>query len=95
MVVVQIIVVPIFWNKKADEKETVIAAAEQVLQQLQQLGVQAGLDDTNADTPGQKYRYWYHTFSPQLTRPASREVNNLHYRYWACCLSDRSSCAVH
>lgn len=58
MVCVQVIVVPIFWNKKADEKETVIAAAEQVLQQLQELGVQAGLDDTNADTPGQKYRYW-------------------------------------
>ena len=28
MVCVQVIVVPIFWNKKADEKETVIAAAE-------------------------------------------------------------------
>lgn len=58
LVAVQIIIVPIFWNKKLDEKETVIAAAEQVLQQLQELGIQAGLDDTNADTPGQKYRYW-------------------------------------
>lgn len=50
---------PIFWNKKADEKETVISAAQQVLQQLQELGIEVGLDDTNADTPGQKYRYWY------------------------------------
>ena len=57
-IAVQVIIVPIFWNKKADEKETVIAAAQQVLQQLQELGIEAGLDDTNADTPGQKYRYW-------------------------------------
>ena len=57
-IAVQVIIVPIFWNKKADEKETVLSAAQQVLQQLQQLGIQAGLDDTNADTPGQKYRYW-------------------------------------
>lgn len=55
---IQVIIVPIFWNKKADEKETVVAAAQQVLQQLQALDIQAGLDDTNADTPGQKYRYW-------------------------------------
>ena len=55
---VQVIIVPIFWNKKADEKETVISAAQQVQQQLQTLGIEAGLDDTNADTPGQKYRYW-------------------------------------
>jgi len=50
--------VPIFWNKKADEKTTVVAAAEQVQQQLQEVGIQVGLDTTNADTPGQKYRYW-------------------------------------
>ena len=55
---IQVIIIPIFWNKKADEKETVISAAQQVLQQLQELGVEVGLDDTNADTPGQKYRYW-------------------------------------
>ncbi len=54
----QVIIVPIFWNKKADEKTTVVAAAEQVQQQLQEVGIQVGLDTTNADTPGQKYRYW-------------------------------------
>ena len=54
----QVIIVPIFWNKKADEKSTVLASAEQVQQQLQQLGFEVGLDDTNADTPGQKYRFW-------------------------------------
>ena len=55
---VQVIIIPIFWNKKADEKETVIAAAQQVQQQLQEVGIEAGMDDTNADTPGQKYTYW-------------------------------------
>lgn len=55
---IQVIIVPIFWNKKVDEKETVISAAQQVLQQLQELGMDVGLDDTNADAPGQKYRYW-------------------------------------
>lgn len=54
----QVIIVPIFWNKKADEKVTVLAAAEEVQQQLQELGLAVGLDSTNADTPGQKYRYW-------------------------------------
>jgi len=54
----QVIIVPIFWNKKADEKTTVVAAAEEVQQQLQEVGIQVGLDTTNADTPGQKYRYW-------------------------------------
>ena len=54
----QVIIVPIFWNKKADEKTTVVAAAEEVQQQLQEEGIQVGLDTTNADTPGQKYRYW-------------------------------------
>lgn len=49
---------PIFWNKKADEKATVLAAAEEVQEQLQVLGITVGLDSTNADTPGQKYRYW-------------------------------------
>ena len=52
------IIIPIFWNKKADEKTTVISAAEEVQQQLQELGISVGLDTTNADTPGQKYRYW-------------------------------------
>ncbi|KAA6416581.1 MAG: prolyl-tRNA synthetase [Trebouxia sp. A1-2] len=55
---VQVIIVPIFWNKKADEKTTVVAAAEEVQQHLQEVGIQVGLDTTNADTPGQKYRYW-------------------------------------
>ena len=54
----QVIIVPIFWNKKADEKATVLAAAEEVRQQLQEQGISSGLDSTNADTPGQKYRYW-------------------------------------
>ena len=52
------IIVPIFWNKQADEKATVLAAAEEVQGQLQEEGISAGLDSTNADTPGQKYRYW-------------------------------------
>lgn len=49
---------PIFWNKKADEKATVVSAAEEVQEHLQELGISVGLDTTNADTPGQKYKYW-------------------------------------
>lgn len=54
----QVIVVPIFWNKKADEKKAVIDAAEEVAQQLQAAGVEAALDTTNVLAPGQKYKYW-------------------------------------
>ena len=49
---------PIFWNKRADEKDTVVSIAEEVREQLQELGISVGLDTTNADTPGQKYKYW-------------------------------------
>lgn len=58
LVPVQVIVVPIFWNKKADEKKAVIDAAEEVAQQLQAAGVEAALDTTNVLAPGQKYKYW-------------------------------------
>ena len=58
LVSVQVIVVPIFWNKKANEKKAVIDAAEEVAQQLQAAGVQAALDTTNVLAPGQKYKYW-------------------------------------
>ena len=57
----QVIIVPIFWNKKADEKAAVLATAEEVREQLQEQGISSGLDSTNADTPGQKYCFWYET----------------------------------
>eukprot|EP00884_Botryococcus_braunii_P019290 jgi/Botrbrau1/6044/Bobra.0042s0027.1 len=56
--VVQVIIVPIYWNKKAEEKALVINAAERVAQLLGAANVATGLDTTNQLTPGQKFKYW-------------------------------------
>ena len=55
---VQVIVVPVFWNRKPDEKAAVIKAAQAVVELLQAADIQAGIDTTNAMSPGQKYRFW-------------------------------------
>lgn len=54
----QVIIVPIFWNKKKEEKAGVIAAAERVERLLTGAGIAAGTDTTNPLTPGQKFKYW-------------------------------------
>ena len=50
--------VPVFWNRKPDEKAAVIKAAQAVVELLQATGIRAGMDTTNAMSPGQKYRFW-------------------------------------
>ena len=49
---------PIFWNRKPEEKEQVIAAAEKIAEMLKESGIDCGIDTTNAMSPGQKYAYW-------------------------------------
>ncbi|KAK9812949.1 hypothetical protein WJX72_006223 [[Myrmecia] bisecta] len=55
---VQVIIVPIYWNKREREKADVMAAAEGVEAALRAEGLAAGLDTTNVSTPGQKFRFW-------------------------------------
>ena len=55
---VQVIVVPIFWNRKPEEKAHVIRAAEAVVKLLEAAGLTTGADTTNAMSPGQKFAYW-------------------------------------
>jgi len=54
----QVIVVPIFWNRKPDEKAQVIRAAEAAVKVLKAAGLTTGMDTTNAMSPGQKFAYW-------------------------------------
>lgn len=54
----QVIIVPIFWNKNKEEKASVISSAERVERLLTGAGITAGVDTTNPMTPGQKFKYW-------------------------------------
>ncbi|KAK9866808.1 hypothetical protein WJX84_009876 [Apatococcus fuscideae] len=58
MTKVKVIVVPIYWNRKKEEKAQVVAAAGRVEKVLQDAGVSCGIDTTNKLTPGQKFRFW-------------------------------------
>ena len=54
----QVIIVPIYWRKREQEANAVLAAAEQAKQLLDQQGITCSVDATEALTPGQKYRLW-------------------------------------
>lgn len=54
----QVIIIPIYWQKKKEEMEMVLEAAERAQQLLRDGGVKADTDTTTQRTPGQKYRYW-------------------------------------
>ena len=55
---VQIIVVPIYWNRKPEEKAEVVQGAQQVVDLITTAGIQVGMDTTNALSPGQKFAHW-------------------------------------
>lgn len=55
---VQVIVVPIFWNIRQDEKAKVVNSASQALKLLEDAGVKAGMDTSDSMTPGQKFSHW-------------------------------------
>ncbi|PSC70038.1 proline-tRNA ligase [Micractinium conductrix] len=55
---VQLIIVPIVWQKRASEMKTVMLAVEKVQELLRELGVKCDTDTTTELTPGQKFRAW-------------------------------------
>jgi Anticodon binding domain len=55
---VQVIIIPIFWNSREDEKSLVLGAAGQAQAALRHAGVKCDTDTTHKLTPGQKYRHW-------------------------------------
>lgn len=56
--ILQVIVVPIFWNRKPAEKASVIRAANKIVAILQGQGLTSGMDTTNSLSPGQKFEFW-------------------------------------
>lgn len=55
---VQVIIVPIFWNRRESEKESVLEAAAAAQTALRAAGIKADTDTTHKLTPGQKFRHW-------------------------------------
>lgn len=55
---VQLIIVPIFWNRREEEKSMVWGAAAQAQAALRAVGVKCDTDTTHKLTPGQKFRHW-------------------------------------
>ena len=54
----QLIIIPIFWNRNPEEKQLVITAANSVRYILRQAGLRVDIDSSTLHTPGQKYREW-------------------------------------
>jgi prolyl-tRNA synthetase len=55
---VQVIIIPVFWNSREEEKSIVLGAAGQAQAALRHAGVKCDTDTTHKLTPGQKYRHW-------------------------------------
>ena len=58
IVLPQVIVIPIFWNKRVHEKEEVLEAARRACDLLTDAGIAAGCDTTVEMSPGQKFKHW-------------------------------------
>lgn len=53
------VIIPIYWNMKHQEKDAVLKAAARVQQLLQEAGLSTNVDAANQYTPGQKMKYWW------------------------------------
>lgn len=56
--VLQVVVLPIFWQQREQERERVLSAAQQAVDLLTEAGVGAVLDNDNDHTPGQRMKFW-------------------------------------
>ena len=63
------VVVPIY--KKAEEEESVMAAAEGVVAAAKAAGIRVELDADQSKTPGFKFNYWEMKGVPVRRRPPS------------------------
>lgn len=73
----QVIVIPIYWNTKQQEKEAVIAAARRCVDGIAQAGIKVGLDTTNTHTPGSKFRYWEERGCKYRVELGPQDVHNV------------------
>lgn len=55
---VQVLVLPIFWNQRPDEKRRVLECCEHATQLLEAAGFTHHVDKSGHYTPGQKMRHW-------------------------------------
>ena len=60
----QVIIIPIYWNKRAEEKAAVLAAAERVAGVLRRGGVRTALDASDERMPGAKFKHWRASLLP-------------------------------
>ena len=54
----QVIIIPIYWNKRAEEKAAVLAAAERAAAVLRRGGLSADMDASDERMPGAKFKHW-------------------------------------
>lgn len=58
LLLMQVIIIPIYWKKRDAEMQQVLALAGSVMQLLKQNSISASLDTDESRTPGQKYKLW-------------------------------------
>ncbi len=54
----QVVIIPIYWNKREAEKAAVLAAANRAAGVLRRAGLTAQLDASDERMPGAKFRHW-------------------------------------
>ena len=55
---VQVVVMPIFWEERGEEKASVLEAVERVEKVLADAGAKSSIDTNNKYMPGQRMKYW-------------------------------------
>jgi len=55
-----IVIVPIFWKHKEQQKEQALKAAKKIKDDLHKGGLDVWIDGRHKYTPGQKFAYWEH-----------------------------------
>ena len=55
-----LVIIPIFWKRKDEEMDKVLAAAASLKQKLVSYKLNVWIDQRKSLTPGQKYNYWEH-----------------------------------
>eukprot|EP00466_Bigelowiella_natans_P018931 jgi/Bigna1/90172/estExt_fgenesh1_pg.C_640046 len=55
-----LVIIPIFWKHKEEQKDRTIAAAERIKKHVSKTGLNVWIDARHKYTPGQKFAYWEH-----------------------------------
>ena len=69
-----VIIVPIVWKQRENEKDTIMGAADAVKSALMSRNVNAWIDSRTKYTPGQKFAYWEHIGNKYRVEIGPKEV---------------------